>query len=35
MGTDIEVLAVGNCFLRKERQNHMLAEDYKNKYELD
>jgi carbamoyltransferase len=35
MGTDIEVLVVGNCFLRKEAQDQSLAEDYKDKYELD
>ena len=35
MGTDIEMLAVGNCILRKEDQNPDLAENYENKYELD
>ena len=35
MGTDIEILAVGNCLLRKESQDQSLAEDYKDKYELD
>ena len=35
MGTDIEILAVGNCLLRKESQDQTLAEDYKDKYELD
>ncbi|MCA0871494.1 carbamoyltransferase [Seohaeicola saemankumensis] len=35
MGTDIEWLVVGNCVLRKENQDSALAEDYKNKYELD
>ena len=35
MGTDIEWLAVGNTILRKEEQDASLAEDYKNKYELD
>ncbi len=35
MGTDIEWLVVGNCILRKENQDSALAEDYKNKYELD
>jgi carbamoyltransferase len=28
MGTEIEALAVGNCFLRKEDQNTVLKEDY-------
>lgn len=35
MGTDIEWLVVGNAVLRKELQDPALAEDYKNKYELD
>ena len=35
MGTDLDLLAVGNCVLSKEQQNVLLAEDYKKKYELD
>lgn len=35
MGTDIEVLAVGNCLLRKEDQDQKLRENYETKYELD
>ncbi|WP_171209602.1 MULTISPECIES: carbamoyltransferase [unclassified Ruegeria] len=35
MGTGIEVLVVGNAFLRKEDQDPSLAENYKEKYELD
>ena len=35
MGTDIEWLVVGNAVLHKEAQDPALAEDYKNKYELD
>ena len=35
MGTDIERLVVGNCFLRKEEQDRMLARDYKHAFELD
>jgi carbamoyltransferase len=35
MGTEIETLAVGNCFLKKERQNPMLRQNYENKFELD
>lgn len=35
MGTDIELLVVGNAVLRKEAQDRALAEDYKNKYALD
>jgi carbamoyltransferase len=35
MGTDIEGLAVGNCYLAKERQSPALREDYKGLFELD
>ena len=35
MGTEIDVLAIGNCFLKKEKQNMKLKDNYKNKYELD
>ena len=35
MGTEIEWLVVGNSVLRKADQDAALAEDYKNKYELD
>ena len=35
MGSGIEVLVVGNCYLAKEEQNPELAEDYKDKFELD
>lgn len=35
MGTDIEVLAVGNCVLRKECQDQSLALSYENNFELD
>ena len=35
MGTEIEWLVCGNAVLRKEQQDNALAEDYKNKYELD
>jgi carbamoyltransferase len=35
MGTGIEVMAVGNCFLRKEDQNQDLKQDYRGKIELD
>ncbi len=35
MGTDIEVLAVGNCFLRKEDQDPALKQSYENQFELD
>ena len=35
MGTEIEVLVVGDCFLRKEDQDLTLAKDYKGAFELD
>ena len=35
MGTDLDVLVIGNCVLRKEQQDKSLTEDYKDKYELD
>jgi carbamoyltransferase len=35
MGTELDVLVVGNCVLRKELQDKALVEDYKEKYELD
>ncbi len=36
MGTDIECLALGNCFLRKEEQNRELdIEDYEERFEPD
>jgi carbamoyltransferase len=35
MGTDIELLVVGNCVLRKAEQDAALARDYKDAFELD
>lgn len=35
MGTEIETLAVGNCFLRKEQQNPALKSSYLNAFKLD
>jgi len=35
MGTELDLLVVGNCILRKEEQDQRLAEDYKEKYEKD
>jgi carbamoyltransferase len=35
MGSDIERLAVGNCYLRKEQQDPALKIDYKDDFELD
>ena len=35
MGTELDVLAIGNCYLNKENQIKSLKIDYKTKYELD
>src|SRR6185295_13893856 len=35
MGTDIEVLAIGNCFLRKEQQDEKLRRDYMQEFSPD
>jgi len=35
MGSEIEVLVIGNCFLKKEDQDPALKLDYKNAFELD
>jgi carbamoyltransferase len=35
MGTDIESLAIGNCFLKKEKQDKNLTRRYEEAFELD
>jgi carbamoyltransferase len=35
MGTEIEVLAIGDCFLRKEQQDPSLKVSYEGTFELD
>lgn len=35
MGTELDCLVIGNCFLEKSAQNSELIENYENKYELD
>ena len=35
MGSDIEMLVVGNCVLRKNEQDQALKLDYKDAFELD
>ena len=35
MGTEMDVLAVGNYVLYKEQQNEALKENYEERYELD
>jgi carbamoyltransferase len=35
MGTEIDILAVGNCFLKKTDQNHGLKVSYERAFKLD
>ncbi|HLK20307.1 MAG TPA: carbamoyltransferase C-terminal domain-containing protein, partial [Bryobacteraceae bacterium] len=35
MGTEIDALAIGNCFLRKEEQNPALKQQYENRFTPD
>ena len=35
MGTEIDLLAAGNCLVRKEDQDPALRRDYRDRYELD
>lgn len=35
MGTEMDTLVVGNCLMRKPDQDQSLAEDYKDKFDLD
>jgi carbamoyltransferase len=35
MGSDIEILVAGNCFLRKQDQDPALKRDYRDQFELD
>jgi len=35
MGTEMDTLVIGNCLLRKQDQDSSLAQDYKDKFELD
>ena len=35
MGTELDNLVIGNCFLEKEKQSENLKINYKNKFELD
>jgi carbamoyltransferase len=35
MGSDIDVLAVGNCYLKKQDQDPALRVDYKDQFDLD
>ena len=33
--SDIDILVIGNCLIKKEDQNASLKHSYENKYELD
>ena len=35
MGTELDNLVIGNCFLKKNDQNLQLKKDYINEFELD
>jgi len=35
MGTDLDVLAIGNCYLAKKQQNPALKQNYETAFELD
>ena len=35
MGTELDILVIGNCYLEKNKQNKNLKKDYQNKFELD
>ena len=35
MGTEIDMLAIGNCVLYKDRQDPSLARDYRNAFDPD
>jgi carbamoyltransferase len=35
MGTEIELLVVGNCVMRKEKQDPSLKRNYETAFELD
>ena len=35
MGTELDKLVIGNCYLEKNKQNNILKKDYKKNFELD
>ena len=35
MGTELDKLVIGNCYLNKKDQNQILKKDYFDKFELD
>jgi len=35
MGTDLDKLVIGNCYLDKNKQNQQLKKDYSNKFSMN
>ena len=35
MGTELDTLVIGNCFLKKKDQDQSLKKNYKDNFELD
>ena len=35
MGTELDKLVIGNCYVEKKLQNPILKKDYTKKFELD
>jgi carbamoyltransferase len=35
MGTELDILVLGNCYLKKKNQDQSLKKDYKSTFELD
>jgi carbamoyltransferase len=35
MGTELDMLVIGNCVLRKNEQDAVLGRDYKSEFALD
>jgi carbamoyltransferase len=35
MGTELDKLVIGNCYLDKKNQNPLLKKDYTKEFELD
>ena len=35
MGTELDKLVIGNCYLEKDKQDHSLKKDYTQEFELD
>ena len=35
MGTGLDILVIGNCYLKKKKQNSNLKKNYRTEFELD